>query len=121
MMKALGDDFERVVCGQGEAFLDMAEKERESVLSEARTQTQFLDSPALREVLTKSSFRLAELKGEQAAQRVPVPAGAAHGHARPLAARHHQSGRSARWSRAARTRRTRTSRRCCCCSRSSRC
>ena len=63
MMKALGDDFERVVYGQGEAFLDMQEKERESVLSEARTQTQFLDSPALRKVLTKSDFRLAEFKG----------------------------------------------------------
>jgi len=58
LMVGAGDDFERVVCGQGQAFLDMAEKDRESVLSEARTQTQFLDSPALREVLTKSDFRL---------------------------------------------------------------
>jgi type IV secretion system protein VirD4 len=65
MMKALGDDFERVVCGQGEAFLDMTDKERESVLSEARTQTQFLDSPALRDVLTRSSFRLSEFKGDK--------------------------------------------------------
>jgi type IV secretion system protein VirD4 len=65
MMKALGDDFERVVYGVGETFLDMQEKERESVLSEARTQTQFLDSPALRKVLAKSSFRLAELKGDK--------------------------------------------------------
>jgi type IV secretion system protein VirD4 len=63
MMKAMGDDFERVVRGQGEAFLDMAEKERESVLSETRTQTQFLDSPALRKVLTKSDFRLGDFKG----------------------------------------------------------
>lgn len=62
MMVALGDDFERVVCGQGQAFLDMAEKERESVLSEARTQTQFLDSPSLREVLKRSDFRLRDLK-----------------------------------------------------------
>ena len=64
------------------------------MLSEARTQTQFLDSPALREVLTKSSFRLDGAQGREAAQRVPVPARAAHGHARPLAARDHQSGRS---------------------------
>jgi len=62
MMVGLGDEFERVVCGQGQAFLDMAEKERESVLSEARTQTQFLDSPALREVLKRSDFRLKDLK-----------------------------------------------------------
>jgi type IV secretion system protein VirD4 len=40
----------------------MAEKERESVLSEARTQTQFLDSPSLRKTLTKSDFRLKDLK-----------------------------------------------------------
>jgi type IV secretion system protein VirD4 len=63
MMKALGDDFERVVSGQGEAFADMHEKERESVLSEARTQTQFLDSPALRKVLGKSSFTFGAFKG----------------------------------------------------------
>jgi type IV secretion system protein VirD4 len=65
MMKGFGDDFERVVYGVGEWFLDMDQKERESVLSEARTQTQFLDSPALRKVLAKSSFRLAELKGSK--------------------------------------------------------
>lgn len=63
MMKALDDEFERVVSGQGEAFEDMQDKERESVLSEARTQTQFLDSPALRSVLTKSDFRLGDFKG----------------------------------------------------------
>jgi hypothetical protein len=32
------------------------------VLSEARTQTQFLDSPSLREVLKRSDFRLRDLK-----------------------------------------------------------
>ena len=65
MMKALGNDFERVVAGQGEAFADMQDKERESVLSEARIQTQFLDSPAVRKVLTKSTFRLDEFKGDK--------------------------------------------------------
>jgi type IV secretion system protein VirD4 len=62
LMVGVGNDFERVVLGQGQAFLDMAEKERESVLSEARTQTQFLDSPLLREVLKRSDFRLKDLK-----------------------------------------------------------
>jgi type IV secretion system protein VirD4 len=62
MMVAQGDEFERVVCGQGQAFLDMADKERESVLSEARTQTQFLDSPSLRKILQRSDFRLGDLK-----------------------------------------------------------
>jgi type IV secretion system protein VirD4 len=62
MMVGLGDDFEALVCGQGQTFLDMAEKERESILSEARTQTQFLDSPSLKRTLTKSDFRLRDLK-----------------------------------------------------------
>ena len=74
MMAALEDKFERVVCGQGEAFRDMHEKERESVLSEARTQTQFLDSPPLREVLTKSDFSLKDLKREKLSVFLCLPA-----------------------------------------------
>ena len=48
MMEALGDKFFGVIKSQARALKSMAEKERESVLSEARTQTQFLDSPAPR-------------------------------------------------------------------------
>lgn len=62
MMEAVGDEFEGVVKGAGRALQSMAEKERESVLSEARTQTAFLDSPALRKTLQRSDFRLKDLK-----------------------------------------------------------
>lgn len=54
MMIGFGDKFENVVRAQGHALKAMSDKERESVLSETRTQTQFLDSPALRAVLRKS-------------------------------------------------------------------
>ena len=62
MMEALGDEFFGVVKGAGRALKSMAEKERESVLSEARTQTEFLDSPAVQETLKRSDFRLRDLK-----------------------------------------------------------
>ena len=62
MMEGLGDEFEGVVKGAGRALKSMAEKERESVLSEARTQTEFLDSPAVRKTLQRSDFRLKDLK-----------------------------------------------------------
>ncbi len=74
MMIAMGDRFERVVCGQGEALRDMADKERESVLSEARTQTQFLDSPALRDILKTSSFSLKDLSRKKVSVFLCLPA-----------------------------------------------
>jgi type IV secretion system protein VirD4 len=74
MMIAMGDRFERVVAGQGESLRDMADKERESVLSEARTQTQFLDSPALRDILKKSSFRLKDVASRNTSVFLCLPA-----------------------------------------------
>jgi type IV secretion system protein VirD4 len=62
MMQGVGDEFEEVVKGAGRALESMADKERESVLSEARTQTAFLDSPALRATLLRSDFRMKDLK-----------------------------------------------------------
>jgi len=62
MMEAMGDKFFGVIKSQGRALKSMADKERESVLSEARTQTQFLDSPMLQDTLLKSDFRLKDLK-----------------------------------------------------------
>ena len=62
MMQGVGDKFEQVVKGAGRALKSMADKERELVLSEARTQTAFLDSPALRATLLKSDFRMKDLK-----------------------------------------------------------
>jgi len=62
MMEALGDEFFGVVKSQGRALGSMADKERESVLSEARTQTQFLDSQLVQKTLLKSDFRLKDLR-----------------------------------------------------------
>jgi type IV secretion system protein VirD4 len=62
MMEGLGNEYDGVVRGAGLALASMAEKERESVLSEARTQTRFLDSPALRKTLQTSDFRLKDLR-----------------------------------------------------------
>ena len=56
MMEALGDAFFGVVKGAGLALKSMADKERESVFSEARTQTEFLDSPAVQATLHRSVF-----------------------------------------------------------------
>jgi type IV secretion system protein VirD4 len=74
MMKGVGEKFEGVVEAQGKALESMADKERQSVLSEARTQTQFLDSPKLREVLKESSFRLRDLKRERLSVFLCLPA-----------------------------------------------
>jgi len=52
----------------------MADKEQQSVLSEARTQTQFLDSPLLRKTLQKSDFRLGDLKRERLSVFLCLPA-----------------------------------------------
>lgn len=54
-----------IVAGVGATMLEMGEKERGSVLSAARTQTQFLDSPKLRDLMSKTtppSFRLGDIK-----------------------------------------------------------
>jgi type IV secretion system protein VirD4 len=74
MLIVTGDNFERVVQGQGEALKAMHEKERESVLSETRTQTQFLDSPSLRRILLKSDFSLKDLNQEVLSVFLCLPA-----------------------------------------------
>lgn len=70
----LGDQFERVPRGIGEWFLSMSDDERDSVLSETRTQTQFLDSPALRRTLSKSDFSLKDLNQEVVSVFLCLPA-----------------------------------------------
>jgi type IV secretion system protein VirD4 len=74
MMEAIGERFGGVVQGQGAALKNMADKERQSVLSEARTQTQFLDSKLLQKTLRKSDFRLADLKRERLSVFLCLPA-----------------------------------------------
>lgn len=62
MMEGVGDKFFGIIKAQARALKSMADKERESVLSEARTQTLFLDSPMLQKTLLKSDFSLKDLK-----------------------------------------------------------
>ena len=80
MMIAMGDNYERVVAGQGEALKDMNERERESVLSEARTQTQFLRLPCPAPHAAEIRLQLARFY-QAGDLGVSVPAGASHGHA----------------------------------------
>jgi type IV secretion system protein VirD4 len=46
----------------GSMFMDIADKELGSIVSTARTQTAFLDSPELRRALSSSSFDLGDLR-----------------------------------------------------------
>lgn len=80
LMRNLSKMANGIVSGVGAMMLEMGEKERGSVLSAARTQTQFLDSPRLRDLMMKTSpasFRLGDIKrgfddGTGRRQRVTV-------------------------------------------------
>jgi type IV secretion system protein VirD4 len=74
MMEQVDQRFAGIVRGQGEALKSMGEKERESVISEAKTQTQFLDSPAIQETLVKSDFRIKDLKSRTLSVFLCLPA-----------------------------------------------
>jgi type IV secretion system protein VirD4 len=62
----------------------MAEKELGSVLSTARTQTQWLDSTKIEPVLSKSDFQLADLKRKKTTIYLSLPATRLGTHARWL-------------------------------------
>ena len=63
------------VCrGVGEQLAAMGENERGSVLSSARTQTQWLDSEKMEEVLSQSGFELADLKRKKTTIYLSLPA-----------------------------------------------
>ena len=63
-----------ICVGMGEQLAAMAEKERGSVLSSARTQTQWLDSPKMRSVLERSDFKLGNLKLKKMSVYLCLPA-----------------------------------------------
>ena len=71
-----------VCAGVAEQLAAMAEKERGSVLSSARTQTQWLDSVKMRRVLRKSDFKLADLKRKKMTLYLCLPAMRMATHAR---------------------------------------
>ena len=62
----------------------MAEKERGSVLSTARTQTQWLDDRRVKNVLCRSDFRMADLKRKKTTIYLCLPAMRMGTHARWL-------------------------------------
>lgn len=66
--------FNGVLAEAGRAFLNMGPRERASVISSARTQTAFLDSPPLQTVLKASDFRLRDLKREKLTIYLCLPA-----------------------------------------------
>lgn len=76
--------YQGLVAAAGKSFADMAEKERESILSTARTQLEFLESPKLREVLRTSDLKLDELKEEKVTVYLCLPATRMGTHARWL-------------------------------------
>lgn len=56
------EDVGRAIEGSARGFYEKADRERDSVLSTVRRHTKFLDYSALRRVLTRHDFSLADLK-----------------------------------------------------------
>lgn len=81
LMKQTGDKFQGIVSSAGNTFGEMHDNGISSVLSTARTETAFLDSPKLRETLAKSDFKLGELKRGAATVYLCLPAGRMMSHA----------------------------------------
>ncbi len=73
-----------VVARAANTLVAMSERERSSILSTAIVQTDFLDSPAMREVLGASDFTLASLKDKPATIYLSLPAGRMGTHSRWL-------------------------------------
>ena len=60
------------VCGAANRLMQKSEKELQSVMSTAGANTHFLDSRALREALTHSTFDFADLKNDAAKGERPL-------------------------------------------------
>ena len=73
-----------VCVGVAEQFEDMSEKELGSVLSTAKTQTQWLDDPRVKKVLGYSKFCMADLKRKKTSIYLCLPAMRMGTHARWL-------------------------------------
>lgn len=73
-----------ICVGVAEQLTAMGDNERGSVLSAARTQTQWLDSDTIHDALTKSDFTLADLKRKRTTIYLCLPAARMATHARWL-------------------------------------
>lgn len=62
------------VVSSASRFLSKSEKERGSVISSAQSHTHFLDSPRIRESLSRSSFDFADLKTKKLTIYLVLPA-----------------------------------------------
>lgn len=60
--------------GMAHQLRDMGVRERGSVLSSARTQTQWLDSPMMQSVLQESKFKLGDIKRKKMSLYLCLPA-----------------------------------------------
>lgn len=84
LLQGQADAFQGIVAAAGKSIIDMADKERDSVLSTARTQLEFLESPKLQAVLRTSDIMLDELKTGQTTLYLCLPATRMGTHARWL-------------------------------------
>lgn len=75
---------EGVVARAANTLVMMSDRERSSILSTAIVQTDFLDSPAMKAVLCRSDFSLAQLKDKPTSVYLSLPAGRMATHARWL-------------------------------------
>lgn len=73
-----------VVARAANTLVAMSDRERSSVLSTAIVQTEFLDSPAMRDVLARSDFTLGSLKEQPSTVYLSLPAGRMGTHSRWL-------------------------------------
>lgn len=71
-----------VIARAANSLLSMQDKERASVLSSAREQTEFLDSPMMAKALRHSDFRMADLKRARTTVYLCLPASFMGTHAR---------------------------------------
>ncbi|MEM6746258.1 MAG: type IV secretory system conjugative DNA transfer family protein [Pseudomonadota bacterium] len=81
---ALSETTEGVVARAANTLVAMSDKERSSILSTAIVQTDFLDSAAMRGVLSKSDVSLADLKDKPTTVYLSLPAGRIGTHRRWL-------------------------------------
>ncbi len=84
LLDADTSDYGYICTGLGEQLTAMGDKERGSILSTARTQTQWLDSPAMQNVLKASDVPLRELASEVMTIYLCLPASRMATHARWL-------------------------------------
>lgn len=73
-----------VIKGQAQAMVGMSDKERASVISTARTQLIFLDSPAMARAVARSALALADLKRSPSTVYLCLPASRMGTHSRWL-------------------------------------